>query len=189
MCDTGACRRCQQHCPTPAKSTTGLWEATVFVVVGAAQVAWWLAKLVVKVAGPVAVVVVWGAWVWFSGRTWRHHVTRRLLRREVRAVGNWAATAIAVLLVWQPLATAVVLAVVGGGLVASVLLRQQRDRIARRIAMLAAHRGEGQVEVLARGPIRGELAAEPAHPEQLVPAVEVLDAAELRELVQAEVRR
>jgi hypothetical protein len=186
MCDTGACRRCQQHCPTPAKATTGLWDAVAFVVVGSAQVVWWLAKLVVKVGGPVLVVVGWSAWVWFSGRTWRHHVQHRLLRREVRATGNWAATAIAVLLVWQPLATAVVLAVVGGGLVGSVLVRQQRDRIVRRIAVLAAYRGPGQVEVTAGAPIMGELTAEP---EQVISAVEVLDAAELRELVQAEARR
>lgn len=114
----------------------------------------WLTR---KVIGPTLVVVAWCAWVWFSGRTWRHQVPHHYVRRQVRAVGNWVATLVGVLLVWQPLATAAALAVAGIGLMALSAPAQRRALMARRVAMLAAWREPAEVQVTAGPPIRGQI--------------------------------
>ena len=74
-----------------------------------------------------AVVVGWCAYVWLSGRPWRHNYRgRRYVTRPVRATGQCALTAVVALLAWRPLATAVVLAVVGTALVATALTIRHR---------------------------------------------------------------
>jgi len=81
------------------------------------------------VLGPLLAAAGWVVWVWFSGRSWRHHVTRRVVRREVRAAGNWAATVVAVALLWCPLVVATVLAVAGVSLIAAALTARHRAAI------------------------------------------------------------
>jgi hypothetical protein len=98
---------------------------------------------------PAVVVIAWAAFVWFTGGTWRRHrVCRRLVRREVRAVGNWLATVTAAALVWRPVATAVVLAVVGGSLVITALVTR------RRVAAVPARDGPIRVKATAGAPQR-----------------------------------
>jgi hypothetical protein len=52
-----------------------------------------------------------------------------VVTRPVRAVGNWAATAVVVGLLWRPVATAVVLATTGVGLVATATTLRRRERL------------------------------------------------------------
>jgi hypothetical protein len=90
---------------------------------------WRAAAATGRLLGPLAVVAGWSAYVWFSGRTWRHHVDHRVVRREVRAAGNWAASLAAVGLVWQPVVTASVLGAAGLVLVGTATTLRRRDRL------------------------------------------------------------
>jgi hypothetical protein len=51
------------------------------------------------------------------------------VRREVRAAGNWAATAVAAGLVWQPVVTASVLGAAGLVLVGTATTLRRRERL------------------------------------------------------------
>lgn len=174
---------CQVHCP-PGKARSG-------AVVALARAAWWLLRQLPKLA-PVFYLVAWVLYVWLSGRTWQHRVPHRWVRREVRAAGNWAATAVAALLVWRPVATAVALGLVGFGILLGIAAHQRRAQIAEHIAARAARRQdevevevEAEVEVLPAMPPRPEITAQPEPAEHLVPASVVLDTAELHELTRA----
>jgi len=106
----------------PARRSPVVWRAAR----GAAVGTWWLSH---RVLAPAAVAAGWAVWVVLSGRTWRHQVRRRLVRREVRAAGNWLAIAVAVGLWWRPLIVAAVLTVAGGCLVAAALTSRHRAAI------------------------------------------------------------
>lgn len=126
MCDTSKCRHCRDTGGSP-----GL--ARQLFIGGAdllGRLVWHTGRGLVVLVG----LVGWAAWVIASGRTWRHSVRRRLVRREVRAVGNWLAAVAAVGLVLRPLATAAVLAVVGAGLVAAALGMRHRDQLRALVA-------------------------------------------------------
>ncbi|MGH3679309.1 MAG: hypothetical protein ACRDT2_03360 [Natronosporangium sp.] len=84
----------------------------------------WLARLL----GGLLVALAWVSYVVLTGRTWRHQVRRRWVRREVRAVGNWLALVVAAALLWRPVTTGIVLTVAGGALVGTAVTLRRRDR-------------------------------------------------------------
>jgi hypothetical protein len=90
---------------------------------------WRAAVATGRLLGPLLVVAGWSAYVWFSGRTWRHHVAHRLVTRPVRAAGNWAATATLAALVWRPVATATALGAAGLVLVGTATATRRRERL------------------------------------------------------------
>lgn len=129
MCNTARCAACR-----PARSG-GKLRTLVRVVDMAAAGLWWLLG---RVAWPGLLLAGWGAWVWLSGRTWRHHVHVRLVRREVRAAGNWALTAAVLGWLVAPAVTAAVCAVAGVGLLAAASTIRVRERLALRQAPVRA---------------------------------------------------
>jgi hypothetical protein len=120
VCDTNKCSACRPE------RKLGFWYVVGHLVAGIAVVLWHLIR---KVLAPATIALGWCAYVWFTGRTWRHQVRHRIVRREVRAAGNWLLTATAAALVWQPVATAVVLAVLGASLVGAALGMRHRERL------------------------------------------------------------
>lgn len=107
-------------CEIPAKP-----DKDGSVLLGLVRALWWLIRHLPKL-GVVLAVLTWVVYVWTTGRTWRHGIKPRYVRRELRAAGNWLALVTAFGLVWQPVATAVVLALLGVGLVAGTLLPRLR---------------------------------------------------------------
>lgn len=157
MCDTSKCPACSGH----ANSDSGMfWWLVAGVIEALARAVWWLLRRVVK---PCLIAIGWCAYVWCSGAQWRQAVDRRLLRRtvkvprrwvrrEVRATGQTLLVVVPALAWWQPVIVATVLAITGGGLVASALVWRNRDRLrelaARRFRALEHAKAD------ARGPIR-----------------------------------
>jgi hypothetical protein len=90
---------------------------------------WRAAVATGRLLGPLLVFAGWSAYVWFSGRPWRHHVAHRVVRREVRAAGNWAASLAAAGLVWRPAVTGAVLGAAGLALVATATTLRRRERL------------------------------------------------------------
>jgi hypothetical protein len=144
LCDTNKCSACRPE------RRLGFWYVTGHLAAGLAAVMW-------RVVLPLSVALGWCAYVWFTGRTWRHQVSRRLVRREVRAAGNWLATAVAAALVWQPVATAVVLAVVGVSLVGTALGMRHRDRLRELVRPAGRQLEPLRVRAIVGDPIREDV--------------------------------
>lgn len=121
MCDTAKCRACR-----PTTKVSVFWPIVLGIVDVAAAGLWWLLR---RVVAPGLVMLGWAAWIWFSGRTWRHRVTRRWVRREVRAAGNWAVTLVVLGFLLAPVATVIVLATSGVGLLAAASTIRCREQL------------------------------------------------------------
>lgn len=137
MCNTAKCAACRH-----SEKGYGLGDFVVDLVLAVG----WLIRKSPKVIVPVAAFLGWVGWVWFTGRTWRHQVGRRWVRREVRATGNCLLVAVAGLLIWQPWITASLLAIAGAALGGTALTMRRR-----------AVRRPLRVEATAGRPIRKEL--------------------------------
>lgn len=141
MCDTAKCAACR-----PAKKQGMFWWMVGGVIEAAGVGLWWLLR---RVVAPGLVALGWAAYMWCSGAQWQS-VDRRYLKREVRATGQTLLVVVPALALWQPTIVATVLAVTGGGLVASALVWRNRVRLRQ----LAAGRFPALERGRADGPIR-----------------------------------